>query len=184
MSHLSVYPDTPAVASGRAPLALAEGNDPAWIRRMLAGNGIEFARWPLPGGLPDAPALLPDALAPLLAPLRARYPTVDAVKMSPDHPQRLLLRQKFLAEHRHSEDEVRLFVAGGGLFCFHLGARVFVLRAAGGDFIAVPAGTPHWFDAGEAPDFAAIRLFTDPAGWVAQYTGSDISARFPAYKHG
>ena len=43
----------------------------------------------------------------------------------------------------------------------------------------VPDGTRHWFDMGPNPFFVAIRLFTNPAGWVANFTGTDIAARFP-----
>jgi 1,2-dihydroxy-3-keto-5-methylthiopentene dioxygenase len=37
----------------------------------------------------------------------------------------------------------------------------------------------HWFDMGAAPRFTAIRLFLNPDGWIAQFTGSDIADRFP-----
>ena len=47
------------------------------------------------------------------------------------------------------------------------------------DLISVPAGTRHWFDMGPEPYFVAIRVFTNPAGWVANFTGSDIAAQFP-----
>ena len=30
------------------------------------------------------------------------------------------------------------------------------------------------------PSFIALRVFTDTSGWVAQFTGDDISNRFPA----
>jgi 1,2-dihydroxy-3-keto-5-methylthiopentene dioxygenase len=30
-----------------------------------------------------------------------------------------------------------------------------------------------------APSFVAIRLFTNPDGWAANFTGSDIAERFP-----
>jgi 1,2-dihydroxy-3-keto-5-methylthiopentene dioxygenase len=45
----------------------------------------------------------------------------------------------------------------------------------------VPAGTRHWFDMGPAPRFTAIRLFTTPAGWVANFTGTPIARNFPSY---
>ena len=32
---------------------------------------------------------------------------------------------------------------------------------------------------GEEPHFVAIRLFNNPEGWVAQFTGDDIARRFP-----
>jgi 1,2-dihydroxy-3-keto-5-methylthiopentene dioxygenase len=47
------------------------------------------------------------------------------------------------------------------------------------DLISVPANTPHWFDMGPNPSFTAIRLFNNPEGWVAQFTGDRIAGRFP-----
>jgi 1,2-dihydroxy-3-keto-5-methylthiopentene dioxygenase len=47
--------------------------------------------------------------------------------------------------------------------------------------ISVPAGTRHWFDMGPTPRFTAIRLFTTPAGWVANFTGTPIAGGFPSY---
>ena len=47
--------------------------------------------------------------------------------------------------------------------------------------MSVPAGTRHWFDMGPAPRFTAIRLFTNPDGWVAKFTGTEIAATFPAF---
>jgi 1,2-dihydroxy-3-keto-5-methylthiopentene dioxygenase len=32
---------------------------------------------------------------------------------------------------------------------------------------------------GPEPHFVAIRVFTNPAGWVANFTGDEIAARFP-----
>jgi 1,2-dihydroxy-3-keto-5-methylthiopentene dioxygenase len=34
---------------------------------------------------------------------------------------------------------------------------------------------------GPEPRFTAIRLFTNPDGWVARFSGSDISERFPRF---
>ena len=93
-----------------------------------------------------------------------------------------MLRRKFLDEHTHAEDEVRFFVEGEGTFYLHLGGRVFRTLCCRDDLISVPAGTPHWFDMGPAPRFAAIRLFTNPEGWVARFTGSPIAEGFP--RHG
>jgi 1,2-dihydroxy-3-keto-5-methylthiopentene dioxygenase len=44
--------------------------------------------------------------------------------------------------------------------------------------ISVPANTKHWFDAGPAPYFTALRVFTDTTGWTPHYTGDEISERF------
>jgi 1,2-dihydroxy-3-keto-5-methylthiopentene dioxygenase len=50
-----------------------------------------------------------------------------------------------------------------------------------GDLMSVPTGVKHWFDMGPNPSFTVIRIFTDPAGWVAQFTGDKIAALQPAY---
>ena len=56
---------------------------------------------------------------------------------------------------------------------------MFNMLCSAGDLISVPAGMRHWFDMGAAPRFTAIRLFVNPDGWVAAFTGSDIATRFP-----
>jgi 1,2-dihydroxy-3-keto-5-methylthiopentene dioxygenase len=170
---------------------LFESRDHAEISRALAARGIRFERWPSRGRLgaePSAEAVL-TAFAPEIARLKSEggYVTADVVRVSPDHPERAALRQKFLAEHRHSEDEVRFFVAGAGLFSLHVDHEVLELLCEAGDLLSVPAGTPHWFDMGDAPSFVAIRLFQTEAGWAAQFTGSAIAqgfTRFPGSTRG
>jgi 1,2-dihydroxy-3-keto-5-methylthiopentene dioxygenase len=56
---------------------------------------------------------------------------------------------------------------------------VYDAHCVQGDLLSVPAGTQHWFDAGDKPYFTALRVFTDPAGWVAEFTGTDMAQRFP-----
>lgn len=106
------------------------------------------------------------------------YQSVDVISLTPTHPDRQALREKFLREHRHTEDEVRFFVDGRGLFALRIEDRVYEVICERGDLISVPAQTPHWFDMGPNPRFTAIRLFTDSTGWVAHYTGNDIAERF------
>ncbi|WYX20857.1 hypothetical protein WJ973_06740 [Achromobacter xylosoxidans] len=74
---------------------------------------------------------------------------------------------------------MRFFVAGSGLFTLHAAGRVYAVLCEQDDLISVPAGLPHWFDMGSAPAFTCIRLFNDPAGWVARFTGDEIATRFP-----
>ena len=111
--------------------------------------------------------------------LEEGYKTVDVVSLNRDHPDKAALRQKFLSEHTHSEDEVRFFVAGSGQFTLHLGDKVYDILCEQGDLIGVPDGTRHWFDMSEQPHFVAIRLFNNPAGWVANFTDDPIAERFP-----
>ena len=128
----------------------------------------------------DAREVPPAAYAVEIARVQAdgRYPSVDAIRITPDHPDREALRQKFLAEHTHAEDEVRFFVEGRGLFCLHIGAEVLQVLCEQNDCINVPAGTRHWFDMGSKPQFCAVRFFDNPEGWIASFTGDAIAERF------
>jgi len=112
---------------------------------------------------------------------KSGYQKVDVINMHPEHPQKQALREKFLSEHKHMEDEIRFFVNGEGLFTLHIESKVYAVLCCQNDLISVPAGTPHWFDMGTAPKFTAIRFFNNPEGWVAHYTGSEIAKQFPEY---
>lgn len=89
------------------------------------------------------------------------------------------IRQKFLDEHIHNDDEVRYFIEGQGLFCIHAANRVYQILCEAGDFISVPALTKHWFDMGSKPNFRCIRFFGEETGWIAEYTGDKIADNFP-----
>lgn len=78
---------------------------------------------------------------------------------------------------------MRFFVDGHGLFYLHLGDEVYTVLCEKGDLISVPVGTAHWFDMRPNPRFRAVRLFTNPEGWLANFTGSDIAKRFPALEN-
>ncbi len=114
-----------------------------------------------------------------------RYRHIDVAALQPDqgdpdwHATATAARSKFLAEHRHAEDEVRFFVAGRACFYLHLEPEVFAVVCEGGDVLSVPAGTRHWFDMGSRPDFVAIRFFEQQDGWVGDFTGDAIGERFP-----
>lgn len=112
------------------------------------------------------------------------YETADVISINSTTPNYEVIRAKFLSEHTHTEDEVRFFVDGEGLFWFNLEdekSPVFNVLCQAGDLISVPANTKHWFDAGEKDPFVkAIRIFIDTTGWVPHYTGSDIAEQFLA----
>src|SRR3546814_15281788 len=97
----------------------------------------------------------------------------------PDNPAAPQMRQKFLSEHTHSEDEVRFFVEGSGQFYLYALNRDYVALCEAGDLISVPAGTAHWFDAGPAQRFTANRLFVSAAGWVAADPGDGLAEDVP-----
>ncbi|MGH8042940.1 MAG: 1,2-dihydroxy-3-keto-5-methylthiopentene dioxygenase [Rudaea sp.] len=177
MSRLRIFTET----DGNTPLQTV--TEHAGIARELSHVGVRFEKWEASKSV--APGASQDEV---IAAYRVDidrlmhengYQAVDVVSLNPEHPDRATLRQKFLSEHTHSEDEVRFFVAGRGLFTLHIGEKIYEVLCERGDLIGVPDGTRHWFDMSEAPYFIAIRLFTNPAGWVANFTGTDIAARFP-----
>lgn len=180
MSSLTVYHES----APEQPLKLLTHAED--IAATLAGLGVRFERWQ--ASAPIAPGASPDEVLAAYAPEIQRlkdeqgYVTVDVVSLNAEHPQKDELRAKFLDEHRHGEDEVRFFVAGRGLFTLHVEDHIYAVLCEKNDLISVPAGTRHWFDMGERPHFVAIRLFNNPEGWVAKFTGDAIAGRFPLLK--
>lgn len=158
-------------------------SDFANIEAKLKAIGVQFERWTtahvLDFNVSNDNVL--NAYADSINRLKNQYgfQSADVIKLDETHPDKAVLRQKFLAEHTHSEFEVRFFVEGRGLFYLHVGEQVFGILCEQGDLISVPANVTHWFDMGENPHFACIRLFTNPDGWVANFTGSEIANTFP-----
>ncbi len=177
MSHLRIF----AEDNGDTPLATYATH--AEIAEVLGQVGVRFERWqankPIAAGASQDEVI--EAYREDIDRLMREegYRSVDVVSLTADHPDRAALRQKFLSEHTHAEDEVRFFVDGSGQFTLHVEGKVYDLLCGKGDLIGVPDGTRHWFDMSEEPHFVAIRLFTNPAGWVAEFTGDEIAARFP-----
>ncbi len=180
MTHLTIYPDTDP------DTILLETREGARIAAALGEIGVAFERWEASHDLAEDA----DQAAVLKAYERdigrimeeGGYQSADVVRVKPDNPDREELRQKFLAEHTHDDDEVRFFVDGAGAFYLRKDGRVFRVVCERNDLISVPAGITHWFDTGAAPDFCAIRIFTTPEGWVGHFTGDDIATRFPKFE--
>ena len=177
MTRLRVF----AEDSPEAPLATH--TDPDTVAAGLAAIGVRFERWDTRPEVRagDQPERVLDAYQADIDRIMAAggYRSADVVSMHPEHPERAAMRRKFLEEHTHAEDEVRFFVDGEGLFTLHARGQVFEVLCQRGDLIGVPAGTAHWFDMGPNPSFCAVRIFTSPDGWAADFTGDDIAARFP-----
>ncbi len=179
MGKLSVYQEN----SPENLLFYSEQTDQ--IATELAKVGVRFETWQPKFQLPkdaDAQAVM-EAYSEDIERLIASegYQSVDVIRMFPDNEKKVELREKFLNEHTHSEDEVRFFVEGAGMFYLHVEGKVYMALCEAGDFISVPANTKHWFDMGPSPYFTAIRLFISPDGWVANFTGQKISEWFPKY---
>ncbi|RWR02573.1 acireductone dioxygenase [[Pantoea] beijingensis] len=177
MSALTIYTESEATQS------IWHSTDADAIRQQLNAKGVRFERWEADrdlGNNPDADTVInayQHAIDRLVE--EKGYQSWDVISMRPDNPQKAALRDKFLSEHTHGEDEVRFFVEGAGLFCLHLEEKIYQILCEKNDLISVPAGTPHWFDMGSAPNFTAIRIFDNPAGWVANFTGDNIADAYP-----
>lgn len=180
MTYLTVFPDTDATN----PTVQTE--DPKVIEQTLAQHNVLFERWiahtPITKDADQAAIM--QAYEHDIERLKALggYQTVDVVSLFPDNPNKIELRKKFLDEHIHTEDEVRFFVRGRGVFYLHSQQQVVAVLCEQGDLISVPARTAHWFDMGADPEFTAIRFFNNEEGWVAQHTGDTIADQFPRYE--
>lgn len=74
--------------------------------------------------------------------------------------------------------QLYLFLAGQGLLSLHIDDFVYGLIGERNALVSVPAGTRHWFDLGEFPHCAAIRLFAANAV-AARPSGDAVAASFP-----
>lgn len=155
------------------------------IRAEVAALGAAIERWSAarPIATDAAPEDILAAYDHEIERLKSErgYTNADVIRVKPGNPNWPTLRQKFLGEHVHEEDEVRFFVEGSGAFYLHVGDRVYAVVGTADDLLSVPKGTRHWFDGGEAADFTVIRLFTNQEGWIAHFTGDEISKTVPLY---
>lgn len=158
--------------------------NPAEIKVFLNQRGVFFDQWVADKQLRSEATQeeVLDAYASALQPYMDKngYKIADVINIYPGIENYGAIRAKFLSEHIHTEDEVRFFVEGEGLFWFNLPEHpVFNVLCQAGDLISVPKGAKHWFDAGETdPNVKAIRIFIDMEGWVPHYTGSEIEQQY------
>jgi 1,2-dihydroxy-3-keto-5-methylthiopentene dioxygenase len=185
MTLLTVWADDKPATD--EPLARTESGEE--IAAVLKGIGVRFDRWDL------APLAEGASGEEVLAAYREQvdaviagegYVLVDVAQIHPSEDEGWAetaagARAKFLNEHRHADDEDRFFVSGSGIFYLHVDGKVHAVLCEAGDLLSVPANTTHWFDMGTNPDFVAIRFFHDEDGWVGDFTGDPVSARFPTF---
>lgn len=154
------------------------------IKKYLNARGIFFDQWSADKTLAETATQdeVLEAYSSALEPYMQSngYEVADVININSQTENYGAIRAKFLQEHTHTEDEVRFFVEGEGLFWFNLdNETVFNVCCQAGDLISVPANTKHWFDAGEKnPSVKAIRIFIDTSGWVPHYTGSTIAEKY------
>lgn len=107
------------------------------------------------------------------------FQTADVINVTPATPNLTAIREKFMKEHRHSDDEIRFFVDGEGIFWFHLdNEEVVAVTCSAGDFMSVPKNFRHWFDLHPNYFVKAIRIFSNIEGWVPHYTDSGVDQKY------
>jgi 1,2-dihydroxy-3-keto-5-methylthiopentene dioxygenase len=170
-----------------ASLLIAKENititDFASIKNLLLQHGIMIDQWIASKELSndaDQETILA-AYAHELNPFMEKngYAVADVINVHPETPNLLAIREKFMKEHTHSEDEIRFFVDGVGKFWFHLdNEEILCVTCERGDFMSVPKNFRHWFDLAPQYFVKAIRIFSNIEGWVPNYTGSGIDSNY------
>jgi len=153
----------------------------AEVSAYLKEHGLVYEYWGverLDGHLKESYILSPqeqqmmlDLYLPEISDLKTRhgYLTQDIVVLSRETPNLDAMLGKFRREHHHADDEVRFVVDGSGVFTIRRNDLIFDVTIKAGDLIVVPAYTRHWFDLTLELKIKCIRIFKDPAGWVAIY---------------
>jgi len=155
--------------------------EPAKVAQALAAAGVTYEVWGT-GRMPkdlrardladtEKLAVLTAFDADIARIKRERgYVTADVVTLYPDTPNLAELLAKFDQPHVHHDPEVRFVVQGRGVFeLYPTQGPALAAELHPGDFITVPADYRHLFRLCEDRQITAIRLFSDPAGWVAHY---------------
>jgi 1,2-dihydroxy-3-keto-5-methylthiopentene dioxygenase len=153
------------------------------IEAALTPLGVTFGAWPLAEWLGEN--LTPQALlaqsvestltaldAPIAAwKAEAGYESHDMVSLTPATANLAELLAMFDKPHHHTDDEVRLTLAGSGIFTIyptpeHPGIKLIV---EAGDWIVIPAGVMHDFTLTDVQEIVALRLFKTNPQWQAHY---------------
>ncbi|MGZ3787330.1 MAG: 1,2-dihydroxy-3-keto-5-methylthiopentene dioxygenase [Bacteriovorax sp.] len=153
------------------------------IQSFLNDRGVMIANWEAKApinheaGQEEILAAYSHELKPFME--KNGYATADVINVHPKTENLISIREKFMKEHTHSEDEIRFFVDGQGKFWFHLdNEEILCVTCERGDFMSVPKNVRHWFDLAPGYFVKAIRIFSNMDGWVPHYTSSGIDASY------
>jgi 1,2-dihydroxy-3-keto-5-methylthiopentene dioxygenase len=98
------------------------------------------------------------------------YIARDEVRLSPETPNLDAVLGKFVAEHLHTDDEVRFVLSGEGIFDIRsVEDRWMRVVVEPGDFLVVPKNRHHRFLLTDKKAIHCVRLFQDQSGWVPVY---------------
>ncbi len=174
MTHLCIYHSSNLVQ----PVRLLNHADD--IAGELAAIGVDFTRQPLSGRF-DWGRAQADVLAEQegwIGPLQEQSPleVVELVCIAEGDAQAAARHAGTQAEHVLAGDEWRYFLAGRARISFHVDGHVYALRCSGGDQLHIPAGVKRWFELGDQPRVAFIRLCRSMAECWPQLTGDPVAS--------
>jgi len=157
------------------------------ISHYLQADGIRMEHWPLKASeigdrMAESDVLQHYALNIKQAKQDLAHTQVDIVNIQPGDSRAIGLRDKYLSEHTHEEDEARFLLSGSLLLYIHVNERIHVVQCVAGDYIVVPKGVKHWLDIGPEPDYQCIRIYNDIAALNNNYTGSYVAESTPRWE--
>lgn len=98
------------------------------------------------------------------------YVDEDFVELKPELENLEAICAKFDKEHYHTEDEVRMVVAGDGIFDVRDEGDSWIrIEVTEGDMIVIPARTYHRFMLTDRKHIRCMRLFANNDGWSPLY---------------
>ena len=133
------------------------------IASTLAAVGVQFSQVPV-----QQPVTAGTASDELMAACRVQidqlltqhgYASAEVLSLCDERGEGSELARSLRAEQRCQPAHLHYYLAGRGPLALHIGEYVYSLLCVKGDLLRLPAGTAHWFDGGEHPRFAVLRLF-------------------------
>lgn len=156
------------------------------ITSELAAIGLGFRQQPLAGRFDwsRAPAdVLADQQA-WMEPLQEQYSLsqVELLSIAEGDTRAAARHAGEQVEHVLAGAEWRYFLAGRARISLHVDEHIYALRCSGGDLLHIPAGVKRWFELGDQPRVAFIRLLAKAADGQPQATGTAIAATCPPFE--
>ena len=181
MSQLALY----SQFNLREPYQVSEKVDV--LSKQLAEDGIYFRRLPLVA-TPSNESLSDEQILGLYKNQietvneYMHYKVTDVASITTNDAVAISIRDRYLSEHTHDDDEVRFFIEGSILLYIHVEQRIHMLNCTAGDLVIIPAGVKHWLDIGPNPNFTCIRCYNTKQGLINKFTQSYIAESTPRWE--
>lgn len=150
------------------------------ISSELAEIGVSFSQQALTTGFDwnKAAAEVIAEQQDWLAPLQKQHSLeqVELISIAEGDARAAARHREAQVEHVLGGDEWRYFLAGRARMSFHVDQHIYALRCSRGDQLGIPAQMKRWFELGEQPRVAFIRLGRSAADCSPQPTGNAIAA--------